>query len=187
GLETSANATDIYQQGCYAKVESLINEKFIIIIAIGFISSFIVGRGKEELKKSRGRVEEQNAYKLVLICTVDYMLIIVRYLEYTKWEIPLNDKKYKVIRYGNSKNEPNYQIRRGDGSMFKLSNSSGEKDLRVMISNDFECANHVNYAFKKAKRMLVLIKKAFKYIDCKTFLLLYRALVRPHLDYAVSA
>ncbi|CAF0913266.1 unnamed protein product [Brachionus calyciflorus] len=42
GLETSANATDIYQKGCYAKVESLINEKFIIIIAIGFISSFIV-------------------------------------------------------------------------------------------------------------------------------------------------
>ncbi|CAF0763746.1 unnamed protein product [Brachionus calyciflorus] len=48
------------------------------------------------------------------------------------WEIPLNDKKCKVIRYGNSINEPNYQIRRGDDSMFKLSNSFGEKDLGVL-------------------------------------------------------
>ncbi|CAF1045172.1 unnamed protein product [Brachionus calyciflorus] len=54
------------------------------------------------------------------------------------WEIPLNDKKCKVIRYGNSINEPNYQIRRGDGSIFKLSNSFGEKDLGVMISNDLK-------------------------------------------------
>ncbi|CAF0783566.1 unnamed protein product [Brachionus calyciflorus] len=92
----------------------------------------------------------------------------------------------QVIRYGNSINEPNYQIRRGDGSMFKLSNSFGEKDLGVMISNDLKWANHVNYGVNKANRMLGMIKRAFKYIDCKSFLLLYQALVRPHLDYAVS-
>ncbi|CAF1055962.1 unnamed protein product [Brachionus calyciflorus] len=34
--------------------------------------------------------------------------------------------------------------------------------------------------------MMGMIKKAFKHINCKSFLLLYQALVMPHLDYAVS-
>ncbi|CAF1129245.1 unnamed protein product, partial [Brachionus calyciflorus] len=68
----------------------------------------------------------------------------------------------KELHYeGNIINEPNYQIRRGDGSMFKLSNSFGEKDLGVMISKDLKWANH-----------------------CESTV--YQALVRPHLDYAVS-
>ena len=34
--------------------------------------------------------------------------------------------------------------------------------------------------------MLGIVKKTFKHLDCKSFLLLYQSLIRPHLDYAVS-
>jgi hypothetical protein len=38
---------------------------------------------------------------------------------------------------------------------------------------------------KKANRMVGIIRRTFMYLDRKMFILLYKALVRPHLEYAV--
>ena len=43
---------------------------------------------------------------------------------------------------------------------------------------------HINNAVKKANQMTGLIKRSFEYIDKKMFLKLYKAIVRPHLEYA---
>ena len=43
---------------------------------------------------------------------------------------------------------------------------------------------HVAEKIKKANRMIGLIQRYFNYLDKSTFLTLYKALLRPHLEYA---
>ncbi len=53
-----------------------------------------------------------------------------------------------------------------------------------MISKDLEWEHYVNSATKKANRKLGMIKHSFKYLDVTTLKLLYKSMVRPHLEYA---
>ena len=61
-----------------------------------------------------------------------------------------------------------------------------ERDLGVIISKDLEWGHQVSSATNKANKKLGMIKHAFKYLDVETFKLLYKSLVRPHLEYAVT-
>ena len=45
---------------------------------------------------------------------------------------------------------------------------------------------HMNEKINKAYSILGVIKKNFIYVDKNTFILLYKAMVRPHLEYANS-
>ena len=45
---------------------------------------------------------------------------------------------------------------------------------------------HIQPKINKAYIMLGLIKRNFQYVDRNTFILLYKSLVRPHLEYANS-
>jgi len=46
--------------------------------------------------------------------------------------------------------------------------------------------DHIQDKINKAYSMIGLLKRNFINMDCKTFILLYKALVRPHLEYANS-
>jgi len=61
---------------------------------------------------------------------------------------------------------------------------SEEKDLGVVIGSSLQFDNHILGKVKTANRILWLIKRRFKNLDIKSFLLLYKALVRSHLEYA---
>jgi len=102
------------------------------------------------------------------------------------WDVPLNEKKCKVIRFGKTEEKPRYFIRKRDGSSQKLEISEGEKDIGLLISSDLKWSNHVNTVVNNANRLLGIVKKTFKHLDCKSFLFLYQSLIRLHLDYAVS-
>ena len=54
----------------------------------------------------------------------------------------------------------------------------------MIISSDLNWEHHVISATSKANRALGTIKHAFRYLDNYTFNLLYKSLVRPHLEYA---
>ena len=58
-----------------------------------------------------------------------------------------------------------------------------EKDLGVLIDNELKFHKQTAMAIKKGKSVLGLIKKSFAVIDKRTLPLLYKALVRPHLEY----
>ena len=69
----------------------------------------------------------------------------------------------------------------------KLAECQEEKDLGVLVSNNLKVGPQCNQAFQKANRMLGLLKRM---IDNKTshiMLSLYKSLVRPHVEYCVSA
>ena len=59
-----------------------------------------------------------------------------------------------------------------------------EKDLGVMIDTDLKFHKQTAAAVKKANSSLGLIKKSFALLDQTTLPLLYKSLVRPHLEYA---
>ena len=61
-----------------------------------------------------------------------------------------------------------------------------EKDLGVVIDERLKFSEHVHKAVAKANRNVSLIFRNFTYIDIETFLALYKSLVRPHLEYAIT-
>ena len=61
-----------------------------------------------------------------------------------------------------------------------------EKDLGVVITNDLKSSNQCIEAVKKAQKLLGYIKRQFRTRNKEAILILYNALVRPHLEYAVQ-
>jgi len=58
-----------------------------------------------------------------------------------------------------------------------------EKDLGVMISEDWKWDNQCKEVVSKANKILGMIKRNFTDTTKETILPLYKTLVRPHLDY----
>jgi ribonuclease P/MRP protein subunit RPP40 len=68
----------------------------------------------------------------------------------------------------------------------KLSVCTEEKDLGVVFSNDLKFHTQCLIAAKKANKILGLIFRTIKNRSKKIMLNLYKALVRPQLDYCLS-
>ena len=56
-----------------------------------------------------------------------------------------------------------------------------------MISSDLKSSNQCIQACRKASKMLRMIKKTISYKKPEIMIRLYKTLVRPHLEYCVSA
>ncbi len=59
-----------------------------------------------------------------------------------------------------------------------------EKDLGVYVDSELSFDEHISMKVKKANQLVGLIRRSFSYLNDKTFVKLYTALVRPHLEYA---
>ena len=94
-----------------------------------------------------------------------------------KWNLPFNVGKCKVLHLGKSNPCWRYQM-----TGKKLVDMEEEKDLRVLICNQLKFHKQTAAAVKKANSCLGLIKKSFALLDTATFPLLYKFLVRPHLQ-----
>ena len=68
-----------------------------------------------------------------------------------------------------------------------LDTVDSEKDLGIMISSDLKSSNQCIQACRKASKMLGMIKRTISYKNPEIMVRLYKTLVRPHLEYCVSA
>ena len=99
------------------------------------------------------------------------------------WLLKFHPDKCKFMHIG--KNEPpddfNYNLMNTP-----LNQVHQEKDIGVTLDDKitFEC--HISDKVKKANSMFAIIRRSFQHLDEKTFLPLYKVLVRSHLDYASS-
>ena len=59
-----------------------------------------------------------------------------------------------------------------------------EKDLGVKIDERLSFQNEIDLRVKKANRIMGLIRRTFVHLSATTFTKLFKALVRPHLEYA---
>ena len=56
-----------------------------------------------------------------------------------------------------------------------------------MISNDGKTLSQCQYVYNKAIRILRMINRTIRYKERRIMVRLYKSLVRPHLEYCVSA
>ena len=61
-----------------------------------------------------------------------------------------------------------------------------EKDIGVLIDSDLAFDKHISEKVNKANSMFALLRRTFQYMDTKTFVSLFKTLVRTHLEFASS-
>ena len=98
-----------------------------------------------------------------------------------KWQMQFNLEKCKVMHFGY--NNPCLEYTMGEA---KLTVTKSEKDLDVVIDSTLKPAAHIVNCVKKANQMLGMIQRTITYKNKKILLLMYKSLVRPHLEYAVQ-
>ena len=59
-----------------------------------------------------------------------------------------------------------------------------EKDLGVTIDSELTFHEHITNKVNKANSLVGIIRRCFSFLDIETFMKLYSAFVRPHLEYA---
>ena len=95
-----------------------------------------------------------------------------------RWQLPFNVEKCKSLHIG-SKNE--HQIYNMNGQC--LEQVKQEKDLGIVIDDEFKFHQQTAAAIKKANGVLGVIKRSFALLDETIVPTLYKTLVRPHLEY----
>ena len=95
-----------------------------------------------------------------------------------KWQLPFNVGKCKVMHFGSNNPHHTYDL-----NNVTLHESEQEKDLGVVIDNNLKFRVHAAAAIKRANRALGMIQKAYTSRDKDTIPTLYKAMVRPHLEY----
>ena len=94
------------------------------------------------------------------------------------WQLPFNQGKCKVLHMGNSNNCQTYTICGAELSMTEV-----EKDLGVHIDTELKFRHHASAVVAKATQIMSVIRRSFALIDMTTLPLLFKSLVRPHLEY----
>jgi hypothetical protein len=102
-----------------------------------------------------------------------------------RWLLKFNPKKCKVMHIG-------HHIDTGytmlvDGIEWQLEEIKEEKDLGVWWTDDLKPSRQCAMAAKKATSVLGLIRRNFKLLDVEEFMLLYKAYIRPHIEYCVQS
>ena len=106
-----------------------------------------------------------------------------------RWLMKLNISKCKVLSLcRNSSNLVKYDYGfDGPGQGFvSLDHECHIKDLGVMMCSDFSFDEHIHDKINLANKMLGIIRRNFVDLDTNCFLLIYKCMVRSHLEYAGS-
>ena len=96
-----------------------------------------------------------------------------------KWQLPFNESKCKVLHFGNNNEKRDYTM-----NDHRLKEVRFERDLGVIVDDELKFHTYTATATKKANQNLGVIKKSYQTRDAVTISTLYKAMVRPHLEYA---
>ena len=105
------------------------------------------------------------------------------------WLLKFHPDKCKVLPVSNKSITADtvvYSIKTYDAGRTTLETVDPEKDAGVTIDSNLSFANHIKNQVNKANQIVGLTRRSFVYLDNRTFCLLFKALVRPHLEYAHS-
>ena len=99
-----------------------------------------------------------------------------------KWQMLFNFGKCKCLHTGHGNLNVNYKM--GDAV---LGTTVKEKDLGVTISADMKVSEQCGIAASKGNQILGLIRRNITYKGKKLIIPLYKAIVRPRLEYCIQA
>jgi len=101
------------------------------------------------------------------------------------WQLKFNPDKCKVMSIGH-KQDTKYYMNDGTG-LRELEAMHEERDLGVFVSADLKPSTQCIKAAAKARRIVGMVRRNFRRLDSKDFLLIYKTYIRPHLEYCVQA
>ena len=99
-----------------------------------------------------------------------------------RWQLFFNCSKCKCLHFGKKNPKRQYYFPTKEGNQ-NIPTCTEEKDLGVIFDTTLKFDLHIEAIIKKANSMIGLIKRNFSFIDIFVFLNLYKALIRPHLEY----
>ena len=70
--------------------------------------------------------------------------------------------------------------------VIEIETVTSERDLGIIMDKALNFSEHIKTKVNKANRNFGIIFRTFTYMDKEMFLNLYKSLVRPHLEYAVT-
>ena len=106
------------------------------------------------------------------------------------WLLGFHPQKCAVMRLGNAPEEHKYTMTttiNGQDVRHELAETEAEKDLGVIVDRKLTFKNHVAQSTAKANRTLGVVRRSFDHLSDRTFVQLYKSLVRPMLEYGHSA
>lgn len=99
------------------------------------------------------------------------------------WLLRFHPDKCCVLKLGKENNHEYYM---GSETRVKLKETTKEKDLGVIVDNQLSFKDHINSCTAKANRIVGLIRRTFDFLSERTFVLLFKSMVRPLLEYGNS-
>ena len=102
----------------------------------------------------------------------------------TQMQMRFHPQKCKVMHLGKANNKRRYIMKKADGEQHVLEETIVEKDLGVYVDSALAFTTHCQNKINTANKTLGYLRHTFKNMDSETFLLLYKALVRPHLEFS---
>lgn len=98
------------------------------------------------------------------------------------WQLTFNTAKCKVMHIGRTNEEFQYNM----GNQ-KLESVSDQRDLGIQLTADLKSSKQCQKAYTKASKVLGMIGRTFSYKSRDIMVRLYKSLVRPHLEFCISA
>ena len=99
-----------------------------------------------------------------------------------KWQMLFNFGKCKCIHIGQGNMDEEYNM--GDAV---LGRTTHEKDLGVTFSADMKVSEQCGIGASKGNQILGLIRRTITYTEKQQMCSLYKAIVRPHLEYCIQS
>ena len=100
-----------------------------------------------------------------------------------KWNLYFNADKCKVMHIGLHNQRFNYTMKLSNEENVNIIKCDEEKDLGVVFDCMLSFDSHIQTVINKANRNIGIIRRTFSYFTINVFIKLYKALVRPHLEY----
>ena len=91
--------------------------------------------------------------------------------------------KCHVMHIGTNNPRHDYTMNKDD-QLHNLEKVSSEKDLGIILDDKLKFSEHINTKINKANQIVGCLKHTFKHMTKDIFKLLFKSLVRPHLEYA---
>jgi len=105
-----------------------------------------------------------------------------------QWLLKLNVSECNIVSFGRSVDKSyryTYSISHNKQNML-LDHKDSFKYLGVVVDEKLTLRDHIHDKINKAYTMLSIIKRNFNYLTISSFVLLYKSMVRSHLDYCSS-
>lgn len=98
------------------------------------------------------------------------------------WDLPLNTSKCQIL----TSRDEEFAVKTTNVSL-TLQRATEARDLGVIVACDFKPSAQCRHAANKARQELFRLRRVLSCTKAEVFLPLYKAVVRPHLEYCVQA